>query len=94
MACGVTSLGMDHVSMLGGTIESIAWQKAGIFKVLPVTKFKKGVGFSLHIVLMSYQKMNCTIRKIPGELVSLLNLVMFYCIVTNGRPNPTQMSLI
>lgn len=32
VACGVTSLGMDHVSMLGGTIESIAWQKAGIFK--------------------------------------------------------------
>lgn len=33
VACGVTSLGMDHVSTLGGTIESIAWQKAGIFKV-------------------------------------------------------------
>ncbi|XP_027043743.1 folylpolyglutamate synthase, mitochondrial-like isoform X2 [Pocillopora damicornis] len=32
VACGVTSLGMDHVSTLGGTIESIAWQKAGIFK--------------------------------------------------------------
>ena len=34
VACGVTSLGMDHVSTLGGTLESIAWQKAGIFKVL------------------------------------------------------------
>ena len=33
MTCGVTSLGMDHVKMLGGTLESIAWQKAGIFKV-------------------------------------------------------------
>ncbi|PFX14100.1 Folylpolyglutamate synthase, mitochondrial [Stylophora pistillata] len=32
VACGVTSLGMDHVTTLGGTIESIAWQKAGIFK--------------------------------------------------------------
>lgn len=32
VACGVTSLGMDHVTILGGTIESIAWQKAGIFK--------------------------------------------------------------
>lgn len=31
--CGVTSLGMDHVSILGNTIEKIAWQKAGIFKV-------------------------------------------------------------
>ena len=34
VACGVTSLGMDHIITLGGTLESIAWQKAGIFKVL------------------------------------------------------------
>ncbi|KAF2721827.1 FolC bifunctional protein [Polychaeton citri CBS 116435] len=29
---GVTSLGIDHTAMLGDTIESIAWHKAGIFK--------------------------------------------------------------
>ena len=29
---GVTSLGIDHQSLLGDTIESIAWHKAGIFK--------------------------------------------------------------
>ncbi|KAK5109702.1 hypothetical protein LTR62_006825 [Meristemomyces frigidus] len=29
---GITSLGIDHVAMLGDTIESIAWHKAGIFK--------------------------------------------------------------
>ncbi|EQL36415.1 folylpolyglutamate synthase [Blastomyces dermatitidis ATCC 26199] len=29
---GVTSLGMDHISQLGPTIEDIAWHKAGIFK--------------------------------------------------------------
>lgn len=29
---GITSLGIDHVSMLGGTIEQIAWHKAGIMK--------------------------------------------------------------
>ncbi|KAF2218941.1 putative tetrahydrofolylpolyglutamate synthase [Elsinoe ampelina] len=28
----VTSLGIDHTAMLGETIESIAWHKAGIFK--------------------------------------------------------------
>ena len=33
VVCGVTSLGLDHVSILGNTIEKIAWQKAGIFKV-------------------------------------------------------------
>ena len=33
VVCGVTSLGMDHTSVLGNTIEEIAWNKAGIFKV-------------------------------------------------------------
>lgn len=28
----VTSLGIDHVAMLGGTIEEIAWHKGGVFK--------------------------------------------------------------
>lgn len=31
-ACAVTSLGIDHVNVLGNTIEEIAWNKAGIFK--------------------------------------------------------------
>ncbi|XP_014016003.1 folylpolyglutamate synthase, mitochondrial isoform X1 [Salmo salar] len=30
--CGISSLGIDHTSILGDTIEEIAWQKAGIFK--------------------------------------------------------------
>ena len=30
--CGITSLGLDHVKILGNTIDKIAWQKAGIFK--------------------------------------------------------------
>lgn len=29
---GITSLGYDHVNLLGNTIEEIAWQKAGILK--------------------------------------------------------------
>lgn len=29
---GITSLGIDHVGMLGNTIEEIAWHKAGIMK--------------------------------------------------------------
>lgn len=28
----ITSLGMDHMSLLGDSIEKIAWQKAGIMK--------------------------------------------------------------
>ncbi|XP_067087526.1 folylpolyglutamate synthase, mitochondrial-like, partial [Osmerus mordax] len=33
--CGITSLGIDHTSILGDTLEEIAWQKAGIFKNPP-----------------------------------------------------------
>lgn len=29
---GITTLGMDHVAVLGGTIEAITRQKAGIYK--------------------------------------------------------------
>ena len=29
---GITTLGIDHVAVLGNTIEQIAWHKAGIFK--------------------------------------------------------------
>lgn len=29
---GITSLGIDHVALLGDTIDQIAWHKAGIFK--------------------------------------------------------------
>ena len=30
---GITALGIDHVSVLGGTLKEIAWHKAGIYKV-------------------------------------------------------------
>ncbi|KAI8074462.1 Mur ligase [Gongronella butleri] len=32
VVCGITSLGLDHVSVLGDTIDKIAWHKAGIIK--------------------------------------------------------------
>uniref|UniRef100_A0A803TCN2 Folylpolyglutamate synthase n=1 Tax=Anolis carolinensis TaxID=28377 RepID=A0A803TCN2_ANOCA len=32
VVCGVSALGIDHTSILGDTIEKIAWQKGGIFK--------------------------------------------------------------
>ncbi len=30
--CGITSIGMDHVEVLGHTIQEIAWEKSGIIK--------------------------------------------------------------
>ena len=32
VACGITSLQLDHCDRLGNTIEEIAWHKSGIFK--------------------------------------------------------------
>ncbi|KAJ2232378.1 Folylpolyglutamate synthetase [Coemansia sp. RSA 485] len=32
VVCGIASLGLDHQSSLGSTIESVAWHKAGIIK--------------------------------------------------------------
>ncbi|CAB4057112.1 FPGS [Lepeophtheirus salmonis] len=32
VACGITALGLDHTSLLGNTIQEIAWHKAGICK--------------------------------------------------------------
>ena len=32
VCCGITNLGLDHVVVLGNSIESIAWHKSGIFK--------------------------------------------------------------
>lgn len=29
---GISSLGLDHMKLLGDTVEKIAWQKAGIMK--------------------------------------------------------------
>ncbi|ORZ07700.1 Mur ligase [Absidia repens] len=32
IVCGITALGLDHVSVLGNTIDQIAWHKSGIIK--------------------------------------------------------------
>ena len=32
IACGITTLDIDHTAILGKTVEEIAWHKAGIMK--------------------------------------------------------------
>jgi folylpolyglutamate synthase/dihydropteroate synthase len=36
---GITALGIDHIQVLGKTIQNIAWQKSGIFKVHSFVSF-------------------------------------------------------
>lgn len=46
VVCGVSSLGIDHTSLLGDTVEKIAWQKGGIFKVTWQERFMGAQGLS------------------------------------------------
>ncbi|KAJ8654726.1 hypothetical protein O0I10_009617 [Lichtheimia ornata] len=42
VVCGITALGLDHVSVLGDTIDKIAWHKAGIIKPhVPAVAFEQ-----------------------------------------------------
>ncbi|KAF1799047.1 Mur ligase [Mucor lusitanicus] len=42
IVCGITALGLDHVSVLGNTIDQIAWHKSGIIKPnVPVVSFEQ-----------------------------------------------------
>lgn len=42
IVCGITALGLDHVNVLGNTIDKIAWHKAGIIKPkAPVVAFEQ-----------------------------------------------------
>ena len=42
VVCGITSIGIDHTDVLGDTVESIAWHKAGIIKVRKQVFWKVG----------------------------------------------------
>ncbi|KAI8143827.1 Mur ligase [Fennellomyces sp. T-0311] len=42
IVCGITALGLDHVTVLGDTIDKIAWHKAGIIKPhVPAVAFEQ-----------------------------------------------------
>lgn len=43
----MSALGIDHTSLLGDTVEKIAWQKGGIFKVTRQERFMGAQGLSL-----------------------------------------------
>ncbi|KAJ4779534.1 Folylpolyglutamate synthase [Rhynchospora pubera] len=69
IVCGVTSLGMDHMEILGDTIEKIASEKAGIFK--PHTP-----GFTVPQLpeAMSVLQQTASQLTIPLEVAAPLNL--------------------
>ncbi|XP_058809801.1 folylpolyglutamate synthase, mitochondrial-like isoform X2 [Phymastichus coffea] len=62
---GITSLSLDHTTLLGDTIEAIAWQKAGIFKPA-VPAFTVPQSNDAMIVLQSRAvEKNCSLSVVP-----------------------------
>jgi len=61
--CVITSIGMDHMHMLGDTIEKIAFEKAGIIKkgVKVITSAK---GKALEVIGEECWKKNCSVISI------------------------------
>jgi len=61
----ITRLGIDHVGMLGDTIESIAWHKAGIFKegvtALTVSQEVK----AMEVLEARAKQIGCTLETVP-----------------------------
>lgn len=50
--CGISSLGLDHISLLGDTVEKIAAHKAGIMKSgVPTFTVPEQPGDSLQVLV-------------------------------------------
>ncbi|CAF1432683.1 unnamed protein product [Rotaria sordida] len=72
IVCGIASLGLDHVKILGNTIEQIAWQKAGIFKEGVPAVTVPQVSEAMRILNERAEEKHCSL-KIASPLNSYLN---------------------
>uniref|UniRef100_A0AAR2JVP0 Folylpolyglutamate synthase n=1 Tax=Pygocentrus nattereri TaxID=42514 RepID=A0AAR2JVP0_PYGNA len=71
--CGISSLGIDHTSILGDTIEKIAWQKGGIFKPgVPAFTVKQQEG-PMTVLQQRAEEIGCSLSVCPelGQYQSL-----------------------
>lgn len=60
VACGITSIHFDHTSILGNSIESIAWSKAGIAKKgVPVFTIEQEQPSAIDVILSRSIEKNC-----------------------------------
>ncbi|XP_033184820.1 folylpolyglutamate synthase 1 isoform X1 [Bombus vancouverensis nearcticus] len=63
---GITSLGLDHTSLLGNTVEDIAYQKSGIFKSGTVAFSVPQLSQAMRILEERAIERNCKLRVIPS----------------------------
>ncbi|XP_041667507.1 folylpolyglutamate synthase, mitochondrial-like [Cheilinus undulatus] len=63
--CGITSLGIDHIKILGDTIEKIAWHKGGIFKMGVPAFTVKQPDTALAVLKERAEEINCPLWVCP-----------------------------
>ncbi|KAI7896502.1 Mur ligase [Mucor mucedo] len=73
VVCGITALGLDHVTVLGNTIDQIAWHKSGIIKPnVPVVAFEQ-VPAAMEVVEKRAQEKNAPLTVLHARDVSKLD---------------------
>ncbi|KAG7177986.1 Folylpolyglutamate synthase-like [Homarus americanus] len=66
VVCGVTTLDIDHTSVLGKTIESIAWHKAGIMKPgVPTFTLNQQLISSMPVLIERAKEKKCELYEVP-----------------------------
>jgi len=65
VATGITTLGLDHVELLGRTVDKIAWQKAGIFKKDSPAFSVPQVDEAMPVLFDRAKEKNCELTIVP-----------------------------
>lgn len=67
---GISSLGFDHTTVLGNTLQQIAWQKSGIMKPNSVTIVANNQPIETHQILIE--------RSIEKQVSRLYPLYLYF----------------
>jgi len=70
VVCGVSSLGLDHTDILGKTIKSIAWHKAGIFKPSAVAFTVPQPPEAMDVLAQRAEERDTSVSIVPSILTS------------------------
>ncbi|CAO1613694.1 unnamed protein product [Sympodiomycopsis kandeliae] len=86
VACGVSTLGLDHTALLGNTIEEIAAQKAGIYKKdSPAISVKQSTESAEEVLRKVSEEVGADFTLLPSPLAQLQSLAL-------GLPGPHQVT--
>lgn len=66
VCAGITSLGLDHTSLLGDTIKSIAYQKSGIFKPGARAFTVSQTNEAMNVLKSRALEKNCILSQVPS----------------------------